>query len=169
MFQLSIIVETKKVKYVWSYDFSLKNHECIFICRYEDPDGKNRWDSPLFYIYPETELDTAAIYASLFKKGPPKPNQSTQNPPLSSTNFLYDLDRITKGITDELIKAKNSGSQDEVKIPGCSSDVKIDLRDVSIQRLMLLRRQYITYSKMHTPDVDRIPDLFIHYLKTSLK
>ncbi|CAG9759726.1 unnamed protein product [Ceutorhynchus assimilis] len=72
-----------------------------------DPDGKNRWDSPCFT--PESILDPTPIFLSLFKKAPPKPNQATENPPLSSTNFLYDLDSMTETVTDELIKAKKSG------------------------------------------------------------
>ncbi|XP_030751476.1 protein KTI12 homolog [Sitophilus oryzae] len=138
------------------------------VMRYEDPDGKNRWDSPLFTVFPDQPLDTAGIYSALFKKAPPKPNMSTQNPPLSSTNFLYDLDRITKEITDKLIQSKNEGSDGDIEVSGYI-DLTIDISDVSVQQLMLLRRQYLTYSKMHTPEVSRIPQLYIQYLKTSLK
>ncbi|KAL1516659.1 hypothetical protein ABEB36_000542 [Hypothenemus hampei] len=137
------------------------------VMRYEDPDKKNRWDSPLFTVYPGSDLDTSSIYASLFNKNAPKPNQSTQNPPLSSTNFLYDLDRITKNITDKLIEAKNEGLKDEVLLPECSEPIAVP--KVSVQQLMLLRRQYITYSKMHTPEIEKIPDLFVQYLRTCLK
>jgi len=133
------------------------------VMRYEDPNRNNRWDSPLFTVYPESTLNKVEIYSSLFKKAPPKPNLSTQNPPLSSTNFLYDLDRITKEITDKIIEAKNSSNLSE------SAEYGINVGDVSVQQIMSLRRQYITYSKMHTPDVERIPDLFIQYLRTSLK
>jgi len=101
----------------------------------------------------------------LFKKAPPKPNQSTENPPLSSTNFLYDLDRITKSITDRLIEAQKVG-ESEIDVVGCSEGVAVP--QVSVQELMMLRRQYITYSKMHTPEIDKIPELFVQYLRTSL-
>lgn len=47
--------------------------------RYEDPDSKNRWDSPLIYTYPNIELDLKMVSDYLFlKKAPPK-NMSTQN------------------------------------------------------------------------------------------
>lgn len=111
-------------------------------------------------------LDLAGIYANLFKKAPPKPNQSTENAPLSSTNFLYDLDRITKSVTDQLIEARKEGVS-EIEVRGCSEGVAVP--QVSVQELMMLRRQYITYSKMHTPEVDKIPELFVQYLRTSLK
>ncbi|XP_066155266.1 protein KTI12 homolog [Euwallacea fornicatus] len=160
----------------WGFNESRENEEekycketfAALVMRYEDPDGKNRWDSPLFTIYPQTDLDFSQIYSSLFKKAPPKPNQSTQNPPLSSTNFLYDLDRITKSITDRLIEAKHDGVTGEVQVSGCSEVIDLP-PEVSVQHLMMLRRQYITYSKMHTPDVNKIADLFVQYLRTSLK
>lgn len=47
--------------------------------RFEEPQGNNRWDSPLFTVFPETKLDFQAIYSSLFEQGPPPPNLSTQN------------------------------------------------------------------------------------------
>lgn len=47
--------------------------------RYEEPNGNNRWDSPLFIVYSNDELPYSDINSSLFEKAPPKPNQSTQN------------------------------------------------------------------------------------------
>lgn len=47
--------------------------------RFEEPQGNNRWDAPLFTVFPETELDFEAIHRSLFEQGPPPPNMSTQN------------------------------------------------------------------------------------------
>nr|CAH7713296.1 unnamed protein product [Callosobruchus chinensis] len=138
------------------------------LMRYEEPDGRNRWDAPLFIIFPEQTLDKDEIYASLFKKKLPKPNMSTQNPPLSSTNFLYDLDKTTKTIVDGVIKLKTSGAKGEVAVPGYP-DLEIDISKVDIQKLMILRRQYIIYSKMHTPDPKDIPKLFVHFLCTNLK
>ncbi|KAJ8927887.1 hypothetical protein NQ314_019631 [Rhamnusium bicolor] len=138
------------------------------LMRYEEPEGRNRWDAPLFMIFPEQNLDKDTLYSSLFKKPLPKPNMSTQNPPLSSTNFLYDLDQVTKKIVDDLIKEKNEGAGGLIKVPG-NEDLSIDVSDVSVQQLNILRRQYLTYSKMHAPDPKNIPNLFVQYLRTSLR
>lgn len=138
------------------------------VMRYEDPNGNNRWDAPLFTIFPQQELDLDGIYACLFKKKAPKPNLSTQNPPLKSTNFLYDLDQITKKIVDDLIKNKKSGVNGLVSVSGFDN-LSVDITDISIQQLMNCRRQYITYSKTHAPDPDKIPTLFVQYLTASLK
>lgn len=49
------------------------------LARFENPDGKNRWDAPLFMVFPSDELDKESIYNCLFNKAPPPPNMSTQN------------------------------------------------------------------------------------------
>lgn len=138
------------------------------LMRYEEPNGSNRWDSPLFMIFPEQELDKNAIYLNLFKKKPPKPNLSTQNPPLSSTNFLFDLDQITKKILDDIITLKNSGETGIINVPE-HEDLFIDITDINVQQIVLLRRQYLTYSKMHAPNIKDIPRLFLQYLTTNLQ
>lgn len=56
----------------------------------------NRWDSPMFTVLPEGVPQYGSIYDALYLSKPPPPNQSTQTQPLSSTNFLYELDRITQ-------------------------------------------------------------------------
>ncbi|KAF5298715.1 hypothetical protein FQA39_LY11725 [Lamprigera yunnana] len=158
----------------WNYneareEQSLKYSLAIFdalVLRYEEPIEKNRWDSPLFMVFPEQILDMKAIYECLFEKKPPPPNQSTQNVPLSDTNFLYDLDKITKDITDSIMKAKSMGAKGDIKIPGCDN-LKINVSNISVSQLMLLRRQYIIYSKLHAPEVSQVPQLYIQYLKSS--
>lgn len=137
------------------------------LMRYEEPDGKNRWDSPLFTILNDQTLDMDDIFKCLFNRKPPKPNMSTQNAPLSSTNFLYDLDQITKKILDDLVSAKNNGKE-EININGNSS-LNVDISNVSVGQLINLRRQYITYSKLNAPDPNKIPDLFVQFLTAALK
>ena len=50
----------------------------FFSKRYEAPDNKNRWDSPLFPVFPEDELNLEDIFNALFQVKTPKPNLSTQ-------------------------------------------------------------------------------------------
>lgn len=47
--------------------------------RYEVPDSRNRWDSPLILIQAEDNLPKEKISGALFDRKPPPPNQSTQN------------------------------------------------------------------------------------------
>lgn len=71
----------------WKFNINRKNpdeeydrntFDALF-ARYEIPDGKNRWDAPLFLVFPQDELNKDAIYNCLFNKEPPPPNMSTQN------------------------------------------------------------------------------------------
>eukprot|EP00064_Thunnus_orientalis_P008145 superscaffoldBa00000952_g8168 len=68
------------------------------VLRFEAPDSRNRWDSPLFTILKDDTLPFEDISDALFKRKAPPPNQSTQSQPLSSTNFLYELDKITQDV-----------------------------------------------------------------------
>lgn len=49
------------------------------VMRYEAPDGRNRWDAPLFTIQSEDELPFEKIAASLYERKAPAPNMSTQS------------------------------------------------------------------------------------------
>jgi len=47
--------------------------------RYEPPEGRNRWDAPLFEINPQEQLPLEQIADYLANKRPPPPNKSTVN------------------------------------------------------------------------------------------
>ena len=47
--------------------------------RFEPPEAKNRWDSPLFTVKPEDTLPFEEIDNSLFNTRAPPPNKSTLN------------------------------------------------------------------------------------------
>lgn len=81
---------------------------------------------------------------------------------------MYDLDQVTKKIVDGLVKSKNMGVQGVVKIEDFPH-LSVDVSSVSIQQLMVLRRQYLSYCKLHPPDSKQIPQLFVQYLITSLQ
>lgn len=57
------------------------------LMRYEEPDGKNRWDSPLFVTFPDRVLDFEEISKALLGKKAPPPNMSTQN----VSNYFFFL------------------------------------------------------------------------------
>ncbi|XP_029672227.1 protein KTI12 homolog isoform X1 [Formica exsecta] len=158
------------------------------VARYETPDSKNRWDYPLFAITPEDELMFDEIYKSLYQVKSPKPNQSTQcvsisffssffpvsnilhkylyfQPPLASTNYLYELDTITKDVINAILSAQQLGINNNIKIPG--SNVTVQSTGTPA-KLMRLRRQFLTYSKMQQSRIDHIATLFVQYLNKNL-
>ncbi|KPJ10957.1 Protein KTI12-like [Papilio machaon] len=139
--------------------------------RFEEPNSNHRWDSPLFTIQPSDNLDLDAIYSVLFEKKPPPPNMSTQNPPLSSTNFLYELDKVTQSISKQILDAKQL-NMDEVRFPdypGCSLEAGF-IQNINPQKLLRLRRQFLTYAKMNhsNEEINKIGRYFIQYLNKTL-
>lgn len=139
------------------------------VMRFEPPDSRNRWDSPLFVIHPDDPLPAADILAALLDRKPPPPNQSTQTQPLSATSFLHELDRKTQEIVRGILEAQRAGVPgDVVAIPGSSETLRLP-RLVTMAELRRLRRQFIAYTKLHpTEECDKIPTLFVQYLSSTL-
>ncbi|XP_003702806.1 protein KTI12 homolog [Megachile rotundata] len=135
------------------------------VMRYEAPDSKNRWDIPLYSLLPEDVLNFDEIYKSLYETKAPKPNLSTQCPPLSSTNYLYDLDTVTQEVVNEILSAKQLGIESDFKIPKYNLIMQ---NPCTVAQLMRLRRQFLTYSKMQQIEVNQIATLFVQYLNKSL-
>jgi len=136
------------------------------VSRYEEPDSTNRWDSPLFTILPEDDLMGDEIYHYLYKGKLPKPNLSTQNPPLASTNYLYELDNITKDVINAILSMQQLGASCDVKIPGSTVNLE---RATTPGKLAMLRRQFLTFSKMQQNEVDQIATLFVQYLNNNIR
>jgi len=115
--------------------------------RYEAPISSNRWDAPLFLVLKDGAINYDAIFDSLFHKKPPPPNMSTQNAPLSSTNFVYELDRQTQAVVTAIMEAqKTTGAGTEICIPG-SSDKILLARSYTLSELARIKRQFLVYAK----------------------
>jgi len=138
--------------------------------RFEEPISTNRWDSPLFAVTPEEQLNMEDLYNVLYEKKPPSANQSTQNPPTQSTNYLYELDKITQDIVAEVTLARKLGATGPVKIKTSTDPVNIS-PDINASQLNRMRRQYLNYSKQHLDtagDLNKAPSLFVQYLNSVL-
>ncbi|XP_053621599.1 protein KTI12 homolog [Plodia interpunctella] len=138
--------------------------------RFEEPNPNSRWDSPLFTIQPTDALDMDAVYKVLFEKKPPPPNMSTQNPPLSSTNFLYELDKVTQEITQQILDAKKL-YQSEVNFPSYNCTLSAEcLNLANAQSIARLRRQFLTYAKQNhaSENRDNLAKCYVRYLNNTL-
>ncbi|XP_061577839.1 protein KTI12 homolog [Cololabis saira] len=137
--------------------------------RFEAPDSRNRWDSPLFTILKDDELPLQDISDALFKRKAPRPNQSTQSQPLSSSNYLYELDKITQEVLMAIFNAqKTSVPGDLISVSGATEKVELT-RNINMAELRKFRRQFISYSKMHpTENTGQIANIFVQYLNKSL-
>ncbi|XP_053741759.1 protein KTI12 homolog isoform X1 [Synchiropus splendidus] len=139
------------------------------LLRFEAPDSRNRWDSPLFTILQDDALPFDAISDALFKRKAPPPNQSTQTQSLSSANLLYELDKMTQDVLTAIFNAqKTSVPGDLVTVPGATEKIELT-RNVNMAELRKLRRQFISYTKLNpTENTGQIANMFVQYLNKSL-
>lgn len=139
--------------------------------RFEAPDSRNRWDRPLFTVVGlEEPLPLAEIRAALFENRAPPPHQSTQSQPLASGSFLHQLDQATSQVLTALMEAQKSAVPGDVlTLPGTTEHLQFT-RPLTMAELSRLRRQFISYTKMH-PNNENLPQLanmFLQYLRQSL-
>jgi len=138
------------------------------VMRYEVPIGTNRWDSPLLLSLEAIPLKLDTLEAALFDRKPPPPNQSTQCQPLSSTNFLQELDKTTTAINAAILEAQKIGTIDNLKVPGTDERIHAT-KNVTMAELAKAKRQFINYAKARAiEDVQKLATMFVQYLNTTL-
>ncbi|KAL0273735.1 UNVERIFIED_CONTAM: hypothetical protein PYX00_006344 [Menopon gallinae] len=166
-------------KVAWSFNESRDSSDHYtrevfdaLIQRYEEPIGTNRWDSPLFtFLSNDTnERSFDGIYDALYSRKPPPPNQSTQCPPLSDSNYLYELDQATQEVVKVIMEAKKFNPEGEVKIPGCDEVFVLSSdRNTSLAELTRMKRQFLTYVKFHPTLYNKnLKSLFVQYLNSNM-
>lgn len=164
-------LEAPEFEYVSSAFYPPELLEALML-RFEAPDSRNRWDRPLFTLVGlEEPLPLAEIRAALFENQAPPPHQSTQSQPLASGSFLHQLDQVTSQVLAGLMEAQKSAVPgDLLKLPGTTEHLRFT-RPLSMAELSRLRRQFISYTKMH-PNNENLPQLanmFLQYLSQSLR
>ncbi|KAI8913487.1 chromatin associated protein KTI12 [Gorgonomyces haynaldii] len=151
------------------YDDQIIDNLCT---RFEEPDGRNRWDAPLFIVIQQDPqisqqfLGSELIDQLLLKKAP-KPNLSTQVKPIQETNYLHELDKITSEITDTLIQCQKDQMSGYVVVPHTVEKAMLPSRTIPLQEFRKLKRQYVQMNKMHQQDLKVIGDGFVKYLNTN--
>ncbi|OQV26127.1 Protein KTI12-like protein [Hypsibius exemplaris] len=154
-------------------DAAVRYSEATFdalVMRFEPPDSANRWENPLFTLLPTDPLPITELLEVLINRRAPPPNQSTQSQPLAATNYLHELDKITQEIVAAVISAQQNGMIGEKIVVTGSTEPLILPKRILPAELGRLRRQFISYSRTRPVDsLERIPTIFIQYLKNSIK
>ncbi|KAL3631231.1 hypothetical protein CASFOL_024215 [Castilleja foliolosa] len=140
--------------------------------RFERPDSKNRWDSPLFELWPSRngiEKSSPSILDA--------PTIATQSGRASEANSLYEMDRATLEVTNVIMEeqARTAGGPlNRVSIgPGLPS-IGIS-RPIGLPELRRLRRTFIkltSQSSLSGPpppsDAASAKRMFVDYLNREL-
>lgn len=155
--------------------------------RFEKPDSRNRWDSPLFELFPSRDdiekssnvIEEAVSY--LTKKVDSKtrdvrvlqPTIATQTAVKSEANTLYEMDKATQEIINAIFEAQSSNfgaAIDKVTIGPGLPTINI-ARAVGLPELRSLRRTFIKLAGQYSlsgppPPTDSVSArrMFIDYL-----
>ena len=136
--------------------------------RFESPNDANRWDRPLFRVDPDQSPPFEEITQLLLFGAAPKPNQSTQNLPLSAPSLLLDLEQVTSGLVADLMKAQTGGVVLNNFRLNPSSEAVTFCRSVSLPELRQVRRQFLSYCKLHpVSDTQLIASQFLQLLNST--
>ncbi|CAG8676667.1 11856_t:CDS:2 [Funneliformis mosseae] len=77
------------------------------VSRFEEPDDRNRWDSPLFTVlYNDPAVPFEGIWNAVINNKLISPNLSTVSKPISETNYLYEFEKTTQDIINEVLDAQ---------------------------------------------------------------
>lgn len=89
-------------------------------------------------------------------------------PPLSGTNYLFEMDRLTQEIISTVVAARKIGQLGPVQI---NAKLKVNVpSDMNASQLNRLRRQFLNYNKLHTAggsNLDMAAQLFVQFLNSN--
>ena len=147
------------------------------IFRYEEPNGMNRWDSPLFIVVPEDDSPPydqiwEAIVGSDGKAKVVRPNAATVLKPATEQDYLYELDKGTSDIVSTIQQWQKDHEGEgggEVTIQDVPQKIKLPTTTLTLPQLQRIRRQFITLNRQHTLEKGRIRALFVDYLNDSFQ
>ncbi|KAF9020686.1 kti12, chromatin associated [Haplosporangium bisporale] len=149
--------------------------ETIFeelVVRFEEPDSRTKWDSPLFVVAPDDpKLPEDEIWDAVILKKAKPPNLSTVVKVVKETNYLYEFDQTTQNVIQAILDAQKSGDPTkQIKAPLSSILLQLPpTRVVTLSELRRLRRQFTSINKMHTLlDMTRVAEGFVEYLNQNL-
>ncbi|XP_044492812.1 protein KTI12 homolog [Mangifera indica] len=172
-----------------TYDYNIFED---LVRRFEKPDRRNRWDSPLFELWPHKdgiEKSSTAILdvvSYLTKKVDSKsrhvkilqPTIATQNTRFSEANSLYELDRATQEVINAIVEAQSKalgGPLNGISLGQGLPNVNIS-RSVGLPELRRLRRTFIKLTGQTSlsgppppSDSDSAKRMFVDYLNRELE
>ncbi|XP_049937037.1 protein KTI12 homolog [Nymphaea colorata] len=166
------------------------------IRRFEKPDRRNRWDYPLFELFPSkdgiNESSTAVTDAVsyLTAKSTTKsrdvhvlqPTIATQNARMSDANSLYEMDQATQEVINAIVEAQSNGLGGPLNrinighgLPTISFSFMCN-RPVGLPELRRLRKTFIKLTAQTSlsgppppSDADSVKRMFADYLNREIR
>ncbi|KAI4355069.1 hypothetical protein L6164_003881 [Bauhinia variegata] len=159
--------------------------------RFEKPDSRNRWDSPLFELWPHRDgiekssssIVDAVLYLTKTVDSKTRdvkilqPTIATQNTHFSDANSLYELDKATQEVTNAIVEAQSQalgGPLDRISVSKDLPTINMT-RPVGLPELRRMRRTFIKLTGQTSlsgppppSDAHSAKRMFIDYLNREL-
>lgn len=148
----------------------MRNSIEAIAARFEVPSDKNRWDSPLFRLTPESieanGIPLDAITDAIIHGKTVKAGLATKSAPTVEASFTQELDRVTSLIVDAVIAYQRDGNvADGMQVAQASVPLRLT-RKLTTAEVRRHRRQFVKISQLHPCAVAAIGDMFVEYLNT---
>lgn len=148
------------------YDVSLLKD---LYSRMEEPIQSNRWDCPMYTLYPDDEIPFDDINISLFEGKKPRDPVSTKPDLTFDTNFLSQLDKNCQDVINDILNQQDLGLGDTIiKYTDNAKEVVVYLnKKFTPIQLKKIKSEFIKISKVHPPkDKDETIKNFVEYIVT---
>ena len=138
--------------------------------RMEEPIQSNRWDCPMYTLYPDDSIPFDDINISLFEGKKPRDPVSTKPDLTFDTNFLSQLDKNCQDVVNDILSQQDFALGDTIM--KCKNEkgeevaIYLKKKFTAIQ-LKKIKSEFIKISKAHPPkDKDETMKNFVEYIVT---
>ncbi|KAF2220399.1 chromatin associated protein KTI12, partial [Elsinoe ampelina] len=152
------------------------------VFRHEEPNGLNRWDSPLFVVPhddPDPPYDAIweAVVGGEGGRKTVKPHQATVLKKASEEGYLPYLERVCGDVVRQVEgwgrENGGEGGRVRVRVEGVGDGeelfVQVPMEGVRGPQLQRLRRQFVTINRTSEVVKKRVGRLFVEYLNDALQ
>ncbi|PNS16591.1 hypothetical protein CAC42_91 [Sphaceloma murrayae] len=154
------------------------------VFRHEEPNGSNRWDSPLFVVAhddpgPPYDAIWVALVGAEGERKVVRPNQATVLKKASEEGYLPFLERVCADVVRQIEawgrehegEGGGGGGAMKVRIEGTEeeAEVQFPMEGVRGPQLQRLRRQFVTMNRVSEVEKKRIGPLFVDYLNDAFQ
>eukprot|EP01091_Cochliopodium_minus_P007309 TRINITY_DN17208_c0_g1_i1.p1 TRINITY_DN17208_c0_g1~~TRINITY_DN17208_c0_g1_i1.p1 ORF type:complete len:271 (+),score=72.10 TRINITY_DN17208_c0_g1_i1:30-842(+) len=135
--------------------------------RFEAPNGKNRWDKPLFTVNPEDKTPLKELEEHINNKVV-KPHTSNVPEVQKESNFIFQIDQISQDIINTITKVQNEGiTTTNIKLPHSTISLQLD-RKIPLATLRRYRSSFLKLVELSPPKSSEIGNSFISFIKEQL-
>ena len=132
----------------------------------EEPIQSNRWDCPLYMIYPGEEAPYEDICISLFEGKKARDPVSTKAELVFDTNYLFNLDKACQEVINDILHQQDQNSGDTILKINKDEAIYLNKKFTPIQ-LKKIKLEFIKISKNHPPkSQNETIKYFSEYIKT---